>query len=109
MDKFIESFDEFKGGVQIQEASEIAEFNEKLKKMGEDAKEARELATKSKEAYEKAIKSGENTEATYQMLLHTKYKSKAAMLNADIDLMNLEKKNKGVTKEEPKKEEEDED
>lgn len=103
MSKFIESFDEYKGSLKLEEASEIAEFNEKIKRMGEEAKEAREKATDAKDAYEQHVKKGEHAEAKIEMLRHTKFKSQAAMLNASVDLLLIEHGK------EPKKEDKKED
>lgn len=90
MSKFIESFDEYRGSLKLEEASEVAEFNEKIKRMGEEAKVAREKATDAKDAYEQHVKKGEHDEAKVEMLRHTKFKSQAAMLNASIDLLLIE-------------------
>jgi len=94
MENFIESFDDFRNGKRIDEDSEIADFNQKLKDLGGKAKEARELSMECKDKYDEHIKKGEAEEATVELLRHTKYKAKAAMINADIDLMRLEKKGK---------------
>ncbi len=96
MNKFIESFDEYHGKIKIEEASEIAEFNIKIKEMGEDAKAAREKASEAKDNYEKFIKKNEHQEARIELLKHTKYKAKAEMLNASIDLLLMTSNKKSI-------------
>lgn len=94
MENFIESFDDFKNSKKLDEDSESHDLNQKLKDMGTKAKESRELAEECKKKYEEHIKKGESEEATVELLRYNKYKSKAAMINADIDLLRLERKGK---------------
>lgn len=103
MEKFIESFDDFRGNVKIDEASEIAEFNKKIKDMGEQAKEAREKAVEAKNKYEKFTKDGSHKEAKIELLKHTKFKAQSTMLDASVDLMLIEKGKEPISKDDNKK------
>jgi len=93
MESFIESYDDFKQSKKMLDEGEVAEFNIKLKELGERAKESKRLSDAAKEKYDRLLKSnGTAGDIEIQLLIYRKYKGKADMLNAEIRLAQLQNK-----------------
>lgn len=90
-ENFIESFDEFNNKFKIEEEEKEILFREKLKKLDDGAKIAKEKALIAKNEYEKFIKSGEKESADKELLKYNFYNSKYNMLNSKINLMQIDK------------------
>ena len=93
MESFIESYDDFKQSKKMIDEGEVAEFNTKLKELGDRAKDSKALADKAKENYDRLVKgNGDSKEIEIELLTYRKYKGKSDMLNAEIRLALLQKK-----------------
>jgi len=87
MSNFVENYEDFESKLNVDEATEEAEKNVRIKELMTSAKEAKQKALDAKEKYDAHIENGEEEEAEVELLRFKKYKAQAEMQAADSKLM----------------------